>query len=227
MASQSLETTLAVLLTTVSLASSAAVGLTWAVALDGVAAAAAALTVRWPRIASAALGVILPAYVLTPPSAVNLGGFAALIALLGMGMRRRYRLRLIMTCVYGPLLVTLHVLLYPGPGALLNGAALWGTLVLSAWVVGDAFIVQQHREAQSRRTAVLDERMRMSRELHDSVARAVGRASMRLDIASRESDSPELEQALSELRDTSTRLRGLLWELRTEKSRPPGSGARP
>ncbi|MFD4909995.1 sensor histidine kinase [Kitasatospora purpeofusca] len=212
-----------------------------------VALLAAALLRRRPRTAVALLLATTAAQTKAwrwelqlPPTAL-LAMVTALCLVTAAEPRRTSRAALAM--VLGAL--TLHLLLAPalGGGLLLTGTRIGANdagilIAVIAWLVGrSVHQSREHAEALSARAAaqaVTAERLRIAREMHDTVAHSIGIVALQAGAARRVLDSrPErAREALAEIetagRETLTGLRRMLGALRrADDADGPGSPGSP
>jgi hypothetical protein len=92
-----LDVLLAAILAVLSFALGVQVSQPWALGLDIAMCIAAGCTVRWPKTAGVALGVLLVGYFFVPAGSVSMGEYAPLIPILGTGMRNQRSARRWMT----------------------------------------------------------------------------------------------------------------------------------
>ena len=142
------------------------------VAVDLAACLAAALTVRWPRTAGLALGGVLLIYSVAPPGWVEMGLYTALVAILGAGLRDERRVRLAMGTGYWLILTVLQVRSYPDQRAFLASVA-WACLIAVVGLIGGAFAAFRSAQEQANAAALAQQRLALSRDLHDIVARSL------------------------------------------------------
>ena len=194
-----------------------------AAGLDVVLYGLAALAPYHPRIALTALGVGLASLLVVPQDWPMLGEYAALIAILGTGLRGQRWLRLWVTLAYGLILGALtvrHVGSAAGYGVLI-----WGVLIAILWAIGDLFTgyraaqarshtAQLESERAAHAAALQEQRLSLARDLHDTVARDLSRASLRAQSALTATPSEDLEATLTQIQQASTHLRWMLGLLR-------------
>lgn len=133
----------------------------------------AALTARYPRAAGVALGVGLALMLLIPSPWATLGEYAALIAVLGAGMRRRTRIQLAMIMGYGPLLIMVTARHAPGLREIAMGAIAWVAFLGLMWAVGQLFATVTRAHENQRTADLVLQRQQFTHELHDTVARSL------------------------------------------------------
>lgn len=142
-------------------------------ALDAALFLAAALTARYPRAAGVALGAGLAAMLLIPSAWATLGEYAALIAVLGAGMRQRTRVQLAMIAGYGPLLILTTARDAPDFRGALMGAIAWSAFLGMMWAVGHLFTTVTRAHESQRKADLVLQRQQLTHELHDTVARSL------------------------------------------------------
>jgi len=113
---------LAAILATLSGALGLQVSEPWALGLDVAICIAAGCTVRWPKTAGVALGLLLVGYFFVPAHSASLGQYAPLIPILGTGMRNLRLVRRWMIAGYGAILFALQYQTYAGSPLFLLGA---------------------------------------------------------------------------------------------------------
>lgn len=186
----------------------------WGVVVDLAACLAAALAVRWPRAAGAALAAILVAYLWAPREWAESGEYAALIPVLGTGIRNQPRERLVLTLVYWLILSARQLNAYPG---LLTGAMaalVWALLFALMWLLGGAIAAFQRAEEQARIAALAQQRLALARDLHDTVARSLARISRQAYQAANADDASRLRAIADEVGQAAGQLRWVLGSLR-------------
>lgn len=198
------------------------------VAVDLAACLAAALTVRWPRTAGLALGGVLLIYSVAPPGWVEMGLYTALVAILGAGLRDERRVRLAMGTGYWLILTVLQVRSYPDQRAFLASVA-WACLIAVVGLIGGAFAAFRSAQEQANAAALAQQRLDLSRDLHDSVARSLTLLARQADAAATAGDAGALRPIADGLHSAAGELRWLLWTLRESDGEPapepPGSFA--
>lgn len=220
-----LDILLAAMLATLSLTLGLQVSVPWALALDIAMCVAAAFTVRWPEVAGVALGTLLVGYFFVPRGSLSLGEYAPLIPLLGTGMRGLRRVRLWMTVGYGVILAALQYRDYPGDIRFLLGSMVWATLIAVLWLIGNTFAAFRRAQADARAAALLQQRLSLARDLHDTVARDLSRASLGAQLAQQSLDPAEMGAVVGEIQTAMSHLRLLMALLRDPSSETAGQGA--
>lgn len=186
----------------------------WSVLIDLLACVAAGLATRWPQIAGVALGVTLLALLFVPSEWSSLGEYAALIPILGAGMRGQWRLRTWMTVGYGTILLALTVQDLPGNPLVLFAIGVWAALIAVLWAIGDLFAAYRKALEEAHSAALQQQRVALARDLHDTVARDLARASLRVQTALEVHGSADLEAAVAGIQQASAQLRWMLALLR-------------
>lgn len=202
-----LDVALAGLLAVLSLVLGLQTGQPWAVALDIAMCGTAACAVRWPKVAGMVLGVLLLGYFFVPAGSASLGEYAPLIPILGAGMRSLRLVRRWMMAGYGLILVALQYQDYPGSPLFLIGALVWVVLIAGLWLIGNAFAMFRQAQAEAHAAALVQQRLSLARELHDTVARDLSRASMRAQLAQQSLDPAEISAVVGEIQSALTQLR--------------------
>lgn len=157
------------------------------------------------------------------PAGPSLGEYAALIPILGTGMRGERRLRLQFTVAYGTILA-IRSWTIAGSVTLLPLALLaWAAIIGLLWGVGNLFMRYRAALDEAKTAALQQQRLSLARELHDTVARDLVRASLRGQAAVAAEPSPEIEAVLREIHQASTHLRWLMALLR--EAEPTGFGS--
>lgn len=149
-----------------------------ALAIDLLACLAAALCGRWPRVGGAALGAVLLVFVLVPAPWATLGEYAAMIPVLGSGIRGHKRLRLILTAVYFPLVAGITWLDAPRPASALLGWVFWIVAFTVMWAIGSSVAHALEIQKQARLADLMRQRQDVARELHDTVAASLTKLAM-------------------------------------------------
>jgi signal transduction histidine kinase len=154
----------------------------WAVLLDLAACITAALGAFLPRAGPLAFVVVLSVYVFIPDSWLTLGELAALIPILGMGVRRQKWLRRVLA---PPILVLVAYRSVVGQS--LSNAwgyiAFWTLALAAAWLVGDAFARSRAAQRLEAAAALAEQRNQIARDLHDVVAHDLSNMSLRAQHA--------------------------------------------
>lgn len=185
------------------------------VIVDLAACVAAALAVRWPRAAGAALAAILLVYLSSPVGWAESGEYAALIPVLGTGIRGQRRERLALTVAYWLILSARQLIAYPD---FLRGATsslVWALLFALMWLLGGALAAFQRAEEQARLAALAEQRLSLARDLHDTVARSLARISRQAYEAASEDDPSQMRTVADQLGEAAGQLRWVLGSLRS------------
>lgn len=185
-------------------------------AIDLAACAAAALTARWPRAAGIALATILAALLPLPSGWPSMAEYAALIPILGTGIRGQQRERLWMTILYGLILAALSYDIARGWTAWPFALAVWAALIAVMWGIGNLFTAYRSALKVAHDAELREERLVVARDLHDTVSRELARASLHAQAARRAHPSPELDSAVKDIQRASTQLRWVLALLRDD-----------
>ncbi len=189
-----------------------------AIAVDLTACAAAVLAVRWPRAAGAALGAVLLVYLAAPPAWGETGEYAALVPVLGTGVRNQRRARLQLTVAYWLILSVRQLIAYPGDYTGVVSSLVWAMLFALMWLLGGAIAAFQRAEEQARIAALAQQRLGLARDLHDTVARSLARASRRAHQAAAAGDASQLRALADEVGEAAGQLRWVLGALRDSDS---------
>lgn len=190
------------------------------VVVDLAACLAAALAVRWPRAAGTALCVILTVYLWSPREWAEVGEYAALIPVLGTGIRNRHRERLALTLACWLILSARQFNAYPGFLTAATAALVWALLFALMWLLGGAIATFQRAEEQARITALAQQRLALARDLHDTVARSLTRISRQAYQAAEANDASRLRGIADEVGQAAGQLR---WVLGALRSADPGA----
>lgn len=186
--------------------------------VDLAACLAAALTLRWPRAAGAALGLILLIYVVVPYDFNEMGDYAALIVVLGTGIRSQRRTRAMLTAGYLTILAIRQFQLYEtGTQPILSSLA-WAALFAVMWLIGSAIAAFDKAQEQARLAALAQQRLALARELHDTVARSLARVSRQIHQAAASGDPTQLRSVADQVSETAGQLRWMLGALRDSDS---------
>lgn len=188
--------------------------------IDFLAYGAAALVVRSPRAGGIFLSLVLISLLFLPLEGRTLAEHAALIPILTTGIRGQRRERLWMTIGFGTIL-SMIIIEDSGRDLVPNGVMMLGlnTLVIAlTWVVGDAFTA--HRVALERAHAkdMQQRQAALARDLHDTVARELSRASLQAQSLMEQRNVPELKVVVNGIQQASTQLRWMLALLRDPTS---------
>lgn len=184
------------------------VGVVLDVAMYGVAV----LTIRWPRAAALALGVLLCAYSFAPQPWVELGQYAPLLAVVGAGVRGTPRLRTVMAVGYLAVYVVLQFQDYPD--RVLQASLVWLTLVALCWLIGSALHGYDQVQRELRTAALNEQRLQLARGLHDTVARTLTRVALQAREASASGDVAALDDVADGVTRAASELRWVLNLLR-------------
>lgn len=182
--------------------------------IDLTACVAAALTVRWPRAAGAALGVALASLWFTPLEWGSMAEYAPLIPILGTGLRGQRRERLWMTIAYGSILAALTFRDMPDSPMVWFALSVWAALITLLWGIGDLFTNYRKVQDRAHAGALQQQRVELARELHDTVARDLSRASLQAQAVMEERAVPELASVVTGIQQASAQLRWMLALLR-------------
>lgn len=166
-----LEAVLALFLAAFTIVAHLAVSGPWpALVLDLLACLAAAASGRWPRTGAAALAVVLAVFLTVPPAWQTLGEYAAMIPVLGAGMRGEARPRIVMTAVYLPLVAAISWMDAPTPASAILGWTFWVVAFAVMWAIGSGVARTIEAQRRARLADLLQQRQALARELHDTVA---------------------------------------------------------
>lgn len=215
-----LDLVLVVLLASLSLAVGLHVGDPIAIAVDLAACAAAASIVRWPRVGGVVLGLVLIVYLAAPHSWSEMGEYAAMIPILGTGVRNQRRERLAMTLGYGLILVAIQVRAYPTDVRWLLGSLIWATLIAVLWLLGSGITAFVKAQDTARVAALTQQRLGLARDLHDTVARTLSQLSRQAHQAAANDDAAALRLLAAGIGKAASELRWLLGALREPDDRP-------
>lgn len=143
--------------------------------LDLVTCAASALGAFRPKEGPWVFLAVLMAYLFVPEGWVTLGELAVLIPILGMGMRGQKRSRMILS----PFMLAIVVIRSTEGKFFLTPIAFWILAVAAAWLVGDAFARSRAAQRQAVEVALMGQRTRIARDLHDVVAHDLTNVALR------------------------------------------------
>lgn len=177
--------------------------------LDAALYITTALTAWFPRVAGVALGGCLALLLVVPVEWATLGEYAAPIAVLGAGMRRRAKTQLVMMIGYGALLVAVTAREAPTQSAIILGSLAWVFLMTVAWSVGYAFVRSAEQQERLRAAEIVLQRQQLTYELHDTVARSLTMAAKLAErrLSRQAEPDPELESIVAAVREADERLR--------------------
>ncbi len=181
---------------------------------DLAACTAAALAVRWPRAAGAALGAILLVYLAAQREWANTGEYAALIPVLGTSIRGQHRERLVLTVAYWLILSARQLRGYPDPVTGILASLVWAMLFALMWLLGGAIRAFQRAEEQARIAALAQQRLDLARDLHDTVARSLALIARQAHRAATAEDPTQLRAIADEVGAAAGQLRWVLGTLR-------------
>ncbi len=182
------------------------------VLLDVAMYVTAVLTIRWPRTAGLALGVLLAGYSFAPQPWVELGQYAPLLALIGAGARGTPRLRNLMGVGYLVVYVALQFQDYPD--RVLQASLVWLTLLALSGLIGAAVRRYEKLQRELRTAALNEQRLQLARGLHDTVARTLSRVALRAREASTDGDVSALAEVADGVTRAASELRWMLNLLR-------------
>lgn len=189
--------------------------------IDLLACLAAGLTARWPRVAGVALAAVMTTLLFTPSEWSSLGEYAALIPILGTGMRGQRRARVWMIIVYGGILAALTYKDLPGDPMVVFAISVWAALIAVLWTIGNLFTANRKAQETAQNVALQQQRLAVARDLHDTVARDLSRASLRAQVALEHCPTPELNAVVTGIQQASAQLRWMLVLLRDPQPAPP------
>ncbi|MGC3995487.1 MAG: histidine kinase [Propionicimonas sp.] len=215
LASGRLEVVLAALLAMLAVLLGESAGAGWWILLDVLAAVLAGLTARCPVWAGLSLGLLLIGYLFLPDNAPTMGEYAPLIPILGSGMRGQRRQRAWMSAGFGIVLGALTYRDYPADPQFFLGVMVWFALIGVLWLIGNLFTAYKRAQFDAAAYAVLQERLVLARELHDTTARTLAR--VLLDAQRAQIDGtggPAFEELATGVRLASDQLRRSLDLLR-------------
>ena len=145
--------------------------------LDLVTCLASALGAFRPKEGPWVYFAVLLAYLFVPADWITVGELTVLVPILGMGIRGQKRSRLILS----PLMLAIVVnrSLQGRPGDLLVYLGFWTLGVAAAWLIGDAFARSRAAQRQAVESALMGQRTRIARDLHDVVAHDLTNVALR------------------------------------------------
>ncbi|MFT3971899.1 MAG: histidine kinase [Micropruina sp.] len=192
------------------------------VVLSLAACLAVALIPWWPRSAGLALAVILGLQLALPVSvALGVGvAFAPFVAILCSTARERSLVQLSMSLGYGALFVAILHQRTLGTMPWLIAIGTTAMLIAVAWVIGTALGAGQSALNRVRAAELQRQRLVVARELHDTVARELTRASLQAQSALQQHPSAQLEGVVAHIQQASAQLRWILALLRDSDEAP-------
>jgi signal transduction histidine kinase len=145
--------------------------------LDVVTCVASALGALRPKEGPWVYFAVLLTYLFVPPEWSTVGELSVLVPILGMGIRGQTRMRLILS----PLMLGIVVYrsLQGRPGDLPIYLGFWLLAAAAAWLVGDAFARSRAAQQQAVDSALMGQRTRIARDLHDVVAHDLTNVALR------------------------------------------------
>lgn len=150
--------------------------------LDLITYLTAAACSRWPRAGAVVLGAILAGYVFLPTSWPTVGEYAALIPILGAGMRGDLVWRRWISAAYLILLVANSWTDMAEPNLLL-AALPWVVLIGVIWIIGSAFHASEEAHRLQQAAELIELRDSLTRALHDTVARSLTKVALNANRA--------------------------------------------
>lgn len=209
-----LDLALLAILAVVTVAIGLNIGDPLSLAIDLVACVAAAFTIRWPRSAGAALGLIVAVYAVFPDYYfIEMGEYATLVVALGTGIRGQRRTRALLTAGYLVILTIHQFQLYVDARAFLSVLA-WIALFGVMWLIGSSIAGFNRAQQQAQLAALAQQRLALARELHDTVARSLARISRQTHEAATSGDATELASIADQVSQAASELRWVLGALR-------------
>lgn len=192
------------------------VGDPFSIGIDLLAALLVVCAVRWPYPATAMLAALMSIYIWSPSSWLDLGHFAALIVVLGAGLRQRTGQRLFMAVASITIFTVDQLVDFPpGDTRAVSASFAWLMFVAGAWLSGNALTTL--RLAQER-AALTDQRLALAREMHDGVARTLTRLSRRAHEAAADSGDSRFADLANDASQAITQLRLSLVALRDPRT---------
>jgi signal transduction histidine kinase len=143
--------------------------------LDLVTCAAAALGAFRPKEGPWVYIAVLVTYVFVPQDWVTFGELSILIPILGMGIRGQKRTRWILA----PLMLAIVVFRSADGRLVLTPLVFWILAVAGVWFIGDAFARSRAAQRQAVEVALMGQRTRIARDLHDVVAHDLTNVALR------------------------------------------------
>ena len=143
--------------------------------LDLVTCAAAALGAFRPKEGPWVYIAVLVTYVFVPQDWATFGELSILIPILGMGIRGQKRARWILA----PVMLAIVVFRSADGRLLLTPLVFWVLAVAGVWFIGDAFARSRAAQRQAVEVALMGQRTRIARDLHDVVAHDLTNVALR------------------------------------------------
>lgn len=193
-------------------------------AIDLMAFAAAALMVRWPIAAGVALAATLLALLFTPADWPTIAEYAPLIPVLGAGLRGQQQQRRWTMLIFGATLTAVLIQDLddvPLPAQLI-ALSFWAGMFVFVWTIGSLFAAYRQAQEKARAAALQQQRVELARELHDTVARELSRASLQTQAVQQSQPTADLEPVLAGIQRASGQLRWMMSLLREPGTTAPG-----
>lgn len=194
------------------------------VLVDLIAAALAVGAVRWPKPATALLIALLLVYIWAPRAWLELGHYAALIVVLGAGLRQRRAQRVAMAVGSLAIFTTDQLVAFdPGDGRAFSASLVWFGLIAAMGLLGNAFTALRLAHDRARQAALADQRIALARDMHDTVARGLTRIARSAQTAAADSDDARFSLLAKDASAAIAQLRLLLAALREPEVAKPTS----
>ena len=145
--------------------------------LDVVTCVASALGALRPKEGPWVYFAVLLAYLFVPPEWSTVGELSVLVPILGMGIRGQQRMRVVLSPLM--LAIVIYRSLQGRPGDLPIYMGFWVLAAAAAWLIGDAFARSRAAQRQAVESALMGQRTRIARDLHDEVAHDLTNVALR------------------------------------------------
>lgn len=184
--------------------------------LDLLAYTAAACIVRWPVAGGTVLAGTLLFIAFAPSDWLTVAEYASLIPVLGAGVRGEGNKRLWMTVIFGLVIGVIVVGELEGSPAwrIIVALVLWAGLFAFMWAIGNLFTAFREAQDKARVAALREQQVELARELHDTVARELSRASLHAQALQHSTPMADLEPVLAGIQRASGQLRWMMSLLR-------------
>ena len=192
------------------------------VLIDLLAAALAAGAVRWPKQATALLIALLLLYIWAPRAWLELGHYAALIVILGAGLRRRRVQRRAMAVGSLVIFTTDQLCGFDaGDSRAFSASLVWLGLITAMWLLGNAFTALGLAQDRARQAALAMRRLALARDMHDTVARSLTHLARGAQTAAADSEDARFGILAEDASTAISQLRLLLAALRDPQVTKP------
>lgn len=197
-------------------------GLPHAIGVDLVLCGAAVLAVRWPRTASLVMAAALVQLRFTSFTPFDVTIYAGLIPIVGTGLRGQKSARWWVTVTYVAVMAWLWWFEWQArPARYLFALGLLLVVIAILWAFGDLSTALRRAQVQAADAAWQAQRLAWARDLHDTVARELSRASLRAQMVAASAPGDDVNDVVAGIQRASQQLRWMLALLRDD---PAGAG---